>query len=691
MSQKSSFEDGKRSINALNSLWDEIGYTQEEKDEGMRKINAEIEKVRSKFIESTLIQCQKVLEDTEQIRSKHISMLKAINASEDSIREVKESGRKGTIKEKHDEVKSNFNEFSKIYNQKYKEFENLQKQIDNCFKALGVTDSSQKGEFNEIGEDDLTPGRLRRYEEKISQLSSEVDSRLIQFNSYKKKILSMNYDLQEDLPQEINYIFDKQVYSDKVLEELKEYLIYLKNLLNTRSQYVSEMAVEINRLWDLLSVDEPTRREFLASHNTLSQRNVQDCIDEAERLTKIRNQKLPEIIEKMKFDLSTICQSLGYSKQKEKEICRKCEEIDENLTNDSNDSLKLNEQNQNENKIEGDNKETNENEEEEDQEKNDDQETNQSKNSDQNENSNQEKSQNKIDYQKKSQNEEEETNENDEEEDQKINQNENSDQEENQIKSLNQEENQNENKDQVEIQEYEEEEDNEDEVDHRLLQIFNNFNDEILNLKKTLIFAQPIIDLINQREQIINDYNEVMNKPEKKSEVVDTQSYNPEVIKIRRYDQLNGKNIRLRNQRVQIPDHKEKLHSEKVIRRHKFVLPRIEKKLYIMLMQYREEQKGEDFLWKDKPVIEELGNIQVTQDEINQNRIRFNRIKKKVESNNNTEMDTETVKSPSKHRRSMFVSYDKMEPKKAAEESKNKKSPRKSALPKKLKRIIAED
>ena len=132
MNQKSSPTDGKNSNYMLNSLWDEIGYTQEEKDEGMRKISTEIEKVRSKFIENTLKQCQKVIEDTEKIRSNHISMLKAMNSPEDQIREVKENGRNGTIKEKYEDVKSKFKEFSKIYNQRYAEFENLQKQINNC-------------------------------------------------------------------------------------------------------------------------------------------------------------------------------------------------------------------------------------------------------------------------------------------------------------------------------------------------------------------------------------------------------------------------------------------------------------------------------------------------------------------------------------------------------------------------------
>ena len=653
MSQKSGSTSEKNSNYMLNSLWDEIGYTQEEKDEGLRKINAEIEKVRSKFIESTLKQCQKVLEDTEQIRSMHISMLKAIDASDDQIREVKENGRKGTIKEKYDEVKAKFKDFSKIYKQKYTEFENFQKQIDNCFKAIGITDPSEKGEFAEVGEDDLTPVRLRRYEEKVTQLSNEVDSRLLQFNSLKKKILSINNDLQEDLPPEIDNIFEKQVYSDQVLEKLKEYISYLKDLLNTRSQYVSEMAVEINRLWDLLEVDEPTRREFLASHNTLSQRNVQDCIDEADRLIRLRNEKLPEIIEKMKLDLRTICQSLGYSKQKEKEICKKCENIEENSNNNVESKT---EQETNQNEIENDISKAEEEE--------------------------------VLNTEEKESKAEEEEVLNIEEEEEEVSKTE----DKKEVPKTKEEKEMSNNDEKILMNEEINETpktDEENAVDPNLLQIFNNFSCELLNLKKTLIFAQPIIDLINQREQIINDYNEVINKPEKPPEVVDNQSYNPEVIKIRRYDQLNGKNIRLRNQRPLLPDHKEKLHSEKVIRRHKFVLPRIEKKLYIMLLQYREEQKGEDFIWKDKPIIEELGNIQVTQDEINQNRIRFNKIKKKMETSN-TEIDVDPTKSSFKHRKSMFVNYDKIEPKKNAEDSRNNKSPRKSTLPKKLRKIINE-
>lgn len=537
MSSKSTPKKVTDEFSALNSIWDEIGYTSEEKEEGIRKIHSEIERVRAEFISKTLEQCQKLTNETEQIRSNHISMLKAIDGSHQEINAVLENGKTGTIKEKYECVKNKFKEFSIIYKKKYNEFDLLQKEIDICFNSLGITDKNEKGEFFEIGDKDLTSQRLRRYEKKINQLSEEVDSRSTKFEEIKNNILTISSNIQEPLPSEIEALLNNNVYSDDVLEKLNDYLEDIEEIFNTRKRYISEMAVEISRLWNLLNVSEAERRQFLSSHNALSQQNVQACIDEAERLTEIRNSKLPELIKRLRHELIEVCKSLGYSSKQRHEIIEKCqnthpmatelieeEESDDEITDETNDS-KTNEIN---------NEQLNQND----------------------ENTRNEDETTKFDFSK---------------------------------------------------------------LDFGTqLTIFNNYNDNLVHLQKVQLIAQPIIDLINQRNQIIDEYNELMKKPKPSDNEFVEET--PEMVKVKRFDQLNGKGIKLKNQRVRLVGPKDKHHAEKVTRRHKMVLPRVEKKLYILLVQFRNEQNGEDFFWEGKPAIDELKHVNVTQSEIDQNR-----------------------------------------------------------------------
>ncbi|OHT10229.1 hypothetical protein TRFO_20527 [Tritrichomonas foetus] len=625
-------------ILTILSIWDEIGYSDDEKDEGLRKINAQIENVRADFISKTLQQCQTVMAETEQIRQKHIAMLKVIDAPESEIDKIYEYGKTGTIKEKYEEVKSKYKEFLVIYKTKRHEFEVFQKQIDSCFHSIGIINDEQKGEFTEIGEKDLTLARLRRYEKKANELNEEVDSRSIRFDDIKKKILSMNHDLQEELPNDIQELLNKRVFSNAVFNRLEEFILYLKDLTKTRQNYISEMGVEITRLWDLLHVEEGIRRQFHASHTALSQKNVQDCIDEADRLTQIRNQHLPEIIERIKDDIIVICQSLGYSKEQKDEIIKKCENPPNSIPQQEN----LNSESENPEQAQENNEELNEN--------------------DQNENP-----------ELNTENNEKDKDENDE----KGEIEDNADKTEDNVIFVNENGGEDDIIEGVPTPNFDE---------NPLINIFNRYDSELIRLKKIQLVAQPIIDLINQRSEIISEYEEVINRPVEVA-TEDNISETSEQIKIRRFDQLNGKNLPIKK-RIRPTDAKEKLHIEKVTRRHKCVLPRVEKKLFIHLVQFR-EQTDEDFLWEGKPIINELSHIHVSKSELNQNKVLNKSLRKTSKqtkgSKNTTEANNNPVGNETKKRKSMSVKN----PNKT--KGGNKKAIRKSEVPQKMNYIINEE
>lgn len=677
-------------IDSLYNLWDEIGYNEEEKKIRLHRLVQRIQNVHSDFIESTLRKCQNLTRKTNEIKDKHIHKLEAMGASDEEIQHVKETEILGTIKDKYIDTLNNYNEFLNIYNQRVDNFKKYYIQIQSCFKEIGVIDTvpeccdetdemqeeeeesqepieeeSQKeiedgpsinsneneepnnasneiddqtqdkdvlndknkthtvsgysnkenpqsqGEFAQIGEDDLSLDRLRRFESKAKELQNEVDIRFSIFNEIKTKILKLQSDLCEVSPPEIEELLNGDVYSDVVCDRLTDYEKYLSEIFETRKKYVSEMAIEIVKLWDLLDVDETTRNQFLQTHSVFSQKNVQDCIDEAERLTQIRNERLPEIIEKIKKEISHICDDLSYSEEQKQEIYDKCN--NDMLNENSPQDMKFYEENKGL----------------------------------------------FIDFDDSK--DEEGDNDNIEEEEEEH---------EEDIKS----DNINEEKKVDNTHE-------EDEENKKLLPIFNNYESELFRLKRIHLVARPIIDSIKQRQEMIDEYNNLMeklkqtnetaNKPSKATktkEKVKTKAKNKEMAKSapikkkknvdddKRTNELNGE-IELKTIRVRPPNAQDKIYQEKVIRRYKTVLPRLEKKLLIMLIQFREEN-GEDFIWEQKPIINELKHIHVTQSEIRaQNK---NRNKSIAAAESNPRITYNANATSTKQRKSLEPSRKKM-------------------------------
>jgi hypothetical protein len=186
----------------------------------------------------------------------------------------------------------------------------LQNQIDFIFTHLGITD---RGDFSEIGTEDLTKNRLYNYEKKYRELSNDFARRAMDFDTLKSKIVTLSSDIQEAIPAYVDDIFARADFSDAAREKLEDLVYELHTLWEQRRTHIAEIAVEITKLWDLLKIDDSVRRQFLNSHTVLSAKNVEDCIREAERLTTLRDANLPSIIRTLKADISRICEEIGYS------------------------------------------------------------------------------------------------------------------------------------------------------------------------------------------------------------------------------------------------------------------------------------------------------------------------------------------------------------------------------------------
>jgi hypothetical protein len=426
----------------LDELWSEIGFSEDEKASKLQELRSEIDGIHGNFIEEAEQLCVTLTSTIEQVKESHISKLKVIDAPESEIERVEQSGVVGDIRTRQREVQSQFDDFYiTVYQPRAAEFSHLQAQIRHSSDRLGL---ELEPEFAEIGTEDLSLMRLAKFRSRSRDLDQKLTAEIIRFAELEEEISNLSRDLQEDNPPAIQEILQQQNYSERVFEQLTEHRDELKQLFDKRRRYISEMAVEITKLWDLLNVEEYVRNQFMASHTVLSQKNVEDCIAEAERLIALRNTQLPHLIELMKTDIEHIASDLSYTKAELLAIFKACAEAEDDK------------------------------------------------------------------------------------------------------------------------------------------QLFDNYEAQLIRLKKLHIAATPILDLVRQREEIIQEYKKL-----ERAEAPEQKPYRPKS-----------------------PGVAEKSRIERIRRRHKVVLPRVEGKLMVLLEKFR-DQGAMDFTWKGQTLIDELKDVAV--------------------------------------------------------------------------------
>jgi hypothetical protein len=246
----------------------------------------------------------------DKVKREHLSKLDILDAPESDRSRVQESGNSGKPGERLAQVQDDYAKFIELgWNPRIDQFRASQSQIEHMSAALGL----ELGEFGDIGETDFSMKRLSEFRERVKELDALLTQATIHFSELQSQIGKLSTQLQEPIPRNLSALHKRHDYSEKTLGVLREHKDKLQALFESRWKSVAEMAVEITRLWDLLAVNDVDRRQFMASHTLLTAKNVQDCIEEAERLTALRDRQLHDLIGVMDKEIRRLAVELTYS------------------------------------------------------------------------------------------------------------------------------------------------------------------------------------------------------------------------------------------------------------------------------------------------------------------------------------------------------------------------------------------
>lgn len=298
-----------RIVPQVEQLWEQLGLDESQRNEQVAELTDHFQQMYLEFVATLQSQVQEAKEEITAVHMKHRQAMKAFGVSEDEINEQIPQISETNLIDQLDASKLAFSNFQNVISERLQKLENLVCIANESFDLLGIPEED-RGEFNELGETDFTRERIERFRAKISELNEQKESRMRDFESVKESINVLLNELNEELDSEDSQIIQSPSLSLDHLTKVDELKTKFENLKQERVKKISECAITITHLWDLLEVNESERTRFLKSHTTLGSDVLRSCERQIAELSAKRDAKLPELIALQRTEVAAFWEDL---------------------------------------------------------------------------------------------------------------------------------------------------------------------------------------------------------------------------------------------------------------------------------------------------------------------------------------------------------------------------------------------
>jgi hypothetical protein len=187
--------------------------------------------------------------------------------------------------------------------------QNLARIANGLFDRLGTT-QRDRGEFSEVGDVDFSRERIERFRAKIQDLKEEIDSRTKEMQSIHGQVTTLLGELGIGLSDDQQQVIGSGSLDPRTVADSRRVVESLQRAKQRRVEQIKQFAVEITHLWDLLNVDDAERGDFLRSHSTISSDVLESCSAEVVRLSRLRDERLPNLIQNQKAEAEELWNKL---------------------------------------------------------------------------------------------------------------------------------------------------------------------------------------------------------------------------------------------------------------------------------------------------------------------------------------------------------------------------------------------
>jgi len=293
----------------LENLWDSLGTDSSDRNSHVQEMLIEMRHVYKSHIDKLRKQLYESREEIERIQQKYRQAMIAFGVSENEISQSIVPIQNKNIIQQLNDVTKLYESFKVVIADRVQKIENMVHIAKALFDNLEIP-NSERGEFSEIGETDFTRERVDKFRQKIDDLKRIEEQRKVEISKIKDNIRELLSQTGESNNQKYLLTLSNQSIGISFVEELTQIEINLKKEKEFRINELSQMAIAITHLWDHLGVPENERIVFLSKYSTVSPEVMQSCKTEIARLSKLRDEKLPQLIASQRQEIEALWEKL---------------------------------------------------------------------------------------------------------------------------------------------------------------------------------------------------------------------------------------------------------------------------------------------------------------------------------------------------------------------------------------------
>lgn len=278
----------------MQDLWDKIGIDEQGRKGQTEELVSAIQDTYNSTIKRLEDEYQRTKNEINEVQAKHRKAMIAFGMDQAEIDKNFLPLKEDHLLQQLAQSKQAYDGFKLVCADRISKLEKLIHVCNGLFNELGIP-KQDRGEFAELGETDLTRERCERFKLKIEELENQKTQRANDIAHLRKQINKVAKEIGRDINQE-QALIDISL-TQQHLTQLQELHQSLEEEKTKRVSTLSEIAVTITHLWDLLHISIEERASFLQAHNDVSDSSISDAKIEVNRLSKLRDEQLPALID----------------------------------------------------------------------------------------------------------------------------------------------------------------------------------------------------------------------------------------------------------------------------------------------------------------------------------------------------------------------------------------------------------
>ena len=188
------------------------------------------------------------------------------------------------------------------YDERLEEFEKVHGVLSRLFDELGV---ENRGEFAEIGTEDLSLERLKRFNDMVKSLQEDKGKRFGLFESLRKRIEELLDELNEDVSAEVREILDTKTITNESIQLLHDTVDLLEDMRKQRLAEMDDLNEKIEGMYSSLAVDPSDRMQKPMG---CTQEALELMKSEVEFLSEQKETRLPQVIRGLNSEIVKLCE-----------------------------------------------------------------------------------------------------------------------------------------------------------------------------------------------------------------------------------------------------------------------------------------------------------------------------------------------------------------------------------------------